>query len=69
MDRESEKESNIIMCLKLQCPMYNVFISMYVYIYIYDYVYIMKDVIILIDKEKPNTDGLFFRRAFYIHRI
>lgn len=29
----------------------------------------MKDVIILIDKEKPNTDGILFRRAFYIHRI
>lgn len=69
MDRESEKESNIMMCLKLQCPVYNNFSFPCMYINIYDYVYIMKDVIILIDKEKPNTDGLFFRRAFYIHRI
>ena len=29
----------------------------------------MKDVIILLDKEKPNTGGLLFRRAFYIYRI
>ena len=69
MDRESEKESNIIMCLKLQCPVYSKFSFPCIYIYIYDYVYIMKDVIILIDKEKPNTDGLLFRRTFYIHRI